>query len=138
MLSSLTLPLWLPFSSAFELTTLRAVAIQAAYHGIVVAVLSIFLYLEAVRRLGAFMASLFLSLIPPLTAALGAVWLSETPNLPELLGLLTVVAGMLLAFWAETRTPGDSTQDAPKAPGTTPSIEPEARINGTREEGEEE
>lgn len=89
----------------FELTTLRAVAVQAAYHGIAVAVFSIFLYLEAVQRLGAFTASLFLSLIPPLTAALGAVWLSETPDLPELLGLPTVVAGMLLAFWAETRSP---------------------------------
>jgi drug/metabolite transporter (DMT)-like permease len=78
--------------------SLAAVALQAAYQGLLVGVLATFLYMRVVALLGSVRAALFLPLVPIVTALTGAILLGEIPSALEIAGMLLVVAGMALAL----------------------------------------
>ena len=72
--------------------------LQAFYQGVLVGVVALYLYARAVATLGAAKATLFLPLVPLVTAAASALLLAESPSQMELVGMAVVVAGMLVAF----------------------------------------
>ena len=79
---------------------LAAVALQAVYQGLLVGVASVFLYATANQTLGSARASLFMPLVPAITAAAGAVLLGEWPSATQLVGMVVVMAGMTIAIRA--------------------------------------
>jgi drug/metabolite transporter (DMT)-like permease len=99
VLSLLTVPLWvafLPMNLAH--VSVSAIALQAIYQGLVVGVLSLFLYTRVVALLGPVSAAMFVPLVPIVTAVGGIVFLAEWPSVREWLGMLLVVIGMTLAL----------------------------------------
>ncbi len=74
--------------------------LQALYQGVLVSVAALYLYSRAVATLGAAKATLFLPLVPVVTAACGALLLAEPPTPAEIVGMAVVVTGMLIAFRA--------------------------------------
>jgi drug/metabolite transporter (DMT)-like permease len=81
-------------------TGIGAIALQAVYQGLLVGVASVFLYTTANHLLGAARASLFMPLVPAITAAAGAVLLGEWPSVIQLIGMTVVMAGMAIAIRA--------------------------------------
>ncbi|MGL4291044.1 MAG: DMT family transporter [Phreatobacter sp.] len=77
---------------------LRALALQAIYQGILVGVVSLFLYAKANAILGAARAALFLPLVPAVTAVTSTLLLGEWPSGLEILGMAVAMAGMTLAL----------------------------------------
>ncbi|WP_296577012.1 DMT family transporter [Phreatobacter sp.] len=80
--------------------SLSAIALQAGYQGLLVGVASVFLYASANQTLGAARASLFLPLVPAITAVASAILLGEWPSALELVGMVIVMAGMTIAMRA--------------------------------------
>lgn len=80
--------------------SLSAIALQAGYQGLLVGVASVFLYASANQTLGAARASLFLPLVPAITAVASAVLLGEWPSAAEIVGMVVVMAGMTIAMRA--------------------------------------
>jgi len=72
--------------------------LQALYQGVLVGVVALYLYARTVATLGAAKATLFLPLVPVVTAAASALLLAESPTSMELIGMAVVVTGMLVAF----------------------------------------
>lgn len=72
--------------------------LQALYQGVLVGVVALYLYARTVAMLGAAKATLFLPLVPVVTAAASALLLAESPTPMELIGMAVVVSGMLVAF----------------------------------------
>lgn len=72
------------------------VLFQAIAQGIFVAILAMFFYAEAVRRLGASRAAIFGSLAPALAALMGIPVLGEIPGAVTLAGIALVMAGVAL------------------------------------------
>jgi drug/metabolite transporter (DMT)-like permease len=99
VLSLLTLPIWIGFFP-LRLATVApsAIVLQALYQGVLVGVVSLFLYARTVALLGVMRASLFSSLLPGVTALAGFVLLGEIPTTSEMIGTLIVMGGMFLAF----------------------------------------
>ncbi|QCK88016.1 DMT family transporter [Phreatobacter aquaticus] len=77
-----------------------AIALQAVYQGLLVGVASVFLYTTANQRLGAARASLFMPLVPAITAAASALLIGEWPSTTELIGMVVVMTGMTVAMRA--------------------------------------
>ena len=95
------LPLYLAFAPARLLAAPPGeVIFQAAYQGIGVAVLALFLYTYASRALGPTRASMFMPLIPVVAVLLGIPVLDEVPTLVQFAGILMVSAGLALATMA--------------------------------------
>lgn len=69
---------------------------QAFAQGVANALLALFLYAEAVRRLGATRAAVLGALVPALTMTLGSAVLGETPGPLTLLAAALVTAGVVL------------------------------------------
>ena len=80
--------------------SLGALALQAIYQGLLVGVVSLFLYAKANAVLGAARAALFLPLVPVVTAIAGALLIGEWPSLPEIAGMAVAMTGMTLALRA--------------------------------------
>jgi drug/metabolite transporter (DMT)-like permease len=76
--------------------SLLDVAFQAVAQGIGVAILGLFFFGEAVRRLGAARAAVFGALTPGLAAVLSALALGETPSTSTVVGIVLVSAGVVL------------------------------------------
>lgn len=72
------------------------VALQVLAQGIGVAILGLFFYAEATRRLGATRAAVFGSLAPALSVVLSIPLLNESPSRIVLLGVVLVTAGVLM------------------------------------------
>ena len=72
--------------------------LQALYQGVIVGVVALYLYARSVEALGAARATLFLPLVPIMTAASSALLLAEPATNMEMVGMAIVVAGMLIAF----------------------------------------
>ena len=72
--------------------------LQAFYQGVLVGVVALYLYARTVATLGAARTTLFLPLVPIVTAAASALLLAESPSPMELVGMAAVVTGMLVAF----------------------------------------
>jgi drug/metabolite transporter (DMT)-like permease len=79
------------------------VVFQATYQGIGVAVLALFLYTYATRALGPTSASLFMPLIPIVAVLLGIPVLGEVPSAVQLVGIVVVSGGMVLATIPSSR-----------------------------------
>ncbi len=73
-----------------------AVGFQVIAQGIVVAILGMYFYTEAVRRLGAPKAAIFGALAPALAVLIGAVFLKEVPVWLTLMGIGFVMSGVAL------------------------------------------
>ena len=73
------------------------VLFQAVYQGIGVAILALALYSWAIRVLGAPVAALFMPLTPVFGVLLAVPILGEVPSAVQVLGMLGVIAGMVVA-----------------------------------------
>ncbi len=82
---------------------LRDVLFQVIAQGILVAILAMFFYAEAVRRLGAPRAAIFGSLAPALAVLMGIPVLGEIPGAATLAGIALVMAGVILMVTAAMR-----------------------------------
>ena len=72
--------------------------LQVICQGVMVGALSLFFYTRCVALIGPIRASLFVPLVPIVTAAGGLLFLGERPSFLELIGMLTVIGGMLVAL----------------------------------------
>lgn len=99
IVSLVTLPVWVPFLP-LRLTeaSLSAILLQAAYQGVLVGALSLILYTRCVELLGPIRASLFVPLVPIVTAIGGILLLGELPSVLEWVGMLTVIGGLAVAM----------------------------------------
>ncbi|WP_205042019.1 DMT family transporter [Rhodoligotrophos defluvii] len=84
---------------------LQDVLFQVIAQGICVAILAMFFYAEAVRRLGASRAAIFGALVPALAVLLGMPFLGEFPSMVTLAGIALVIAGVLLVVTGASRKP---------------------------------
>ena len=73
-----------------------AVGFQVIAQGILVAILGMYFYTEAVRRLGAPRAAIFGALAPALAALIGALFLKEVPAALTMGGIALVMGGVAL------------------------------------------
>lgn len=73
-----------------------AVAFQVVAQGIAVAILGMYFYTEAVRRLGAPRAAIFGALAPALAALIGMIVLNEVPAWLTISGIALVMCGVAL------------------------------------------
>ena len=76
------------------------ILLQAVYQGLLVGALALFLYTRSVAILGAGRATLFIPLVPVVTAVAAALLLDEWPTVMETIGMAIAVAGMVLALGA--------------------------------------
>ena len=81
----------------------RELVFQAVYQGVGVAVAALALYAWAIRMLGPSAASLFMPLVPVFAVLLAIPALGEIPTTVQLVGILAVVVGMVLAANVRTR-----------------------------------
>lgn len=72
------------------------VAFQVVAQGIAVAILGMYFYTQAVRRLGAPRAAIFGALAPALAVLIGMVFLKEIPEWLTLTGIALVMGGVVL------------------------------------------
>jgi drug/metabolite transporter (DMT)-like permease len=99
VLSLLSIPIWAPLLPVRLLeASVAALALQALYQGLLVGVVSLFLYTRCVALLGPTRAALFVPLVPVVAAAGGALLLGEHPSVREVAGMLTVIGGMVVAL----------------------------------------
>jgi drug/metabolite transporter (DMT)-like permease len=99
LVSLLTLPLWVPFLPLRLMeASLPAILLQAAYQGVLIGALSLILYTRCVALLGPIRASLFVPLVPIVTAIGGILLLGEQPSVLEWVGMLTVIGGLAVAM----------------------------------------
>lgn len=73
-----------------------AVGFQVIAQGILVAILGMYFYTEAVRRLGASRAAIFGALAPALAALIGVLFLKEIPAALTMAGIALVMGGVAL------------------------------------------
>lgn len=97
----------------------RDVWFQVAAQGIFVAILAMFFYAEAVRRLGAPRAAIFGALAPALAALMGVPVLGEVPGAATLAGIALVMAGVVLVV-----TGGKGRQAGSLSSGAQTRIDP--------------
>ena len=97
----------LVFGSALAAAPAHEVMTQAVMQGVVTAIVSLFLFNEAVRRLGASRAAVLGSLTPVFVAVLGMPLLGEFPTRVTWLAIIAVSLGVLLASGAFSR-PADA------------------------------
>ncbi|OYU88240.1 MAG: hypothetical protein CFE29_18065 [Bradyrhizobiaceae bacterium PARB1] len=77
--------------------------LQAAFQGVLIGAVSIFVYTRAVAILGAGTVALFTAAVPVLTTFGGLVLLAETPGIGSLIGVALVSFGCLMPlFWRRT------------------------------------
>lgn len=81
------------------------VAFQIVAQGLAVAILGMFFYTEAVRRLGSPRAAVFGSLAPALAVLIGAIFLKEIPAWLTLIGIGLVMCGVALVVTGERKKP---------------------------------
>lgn len=86
---------WLFLPSGLAQASWAVIALQAGFQGVLVVIVAMLTFIEAVRRLGAFTVGCFLALAPMLAASLAVPILGEPLTLGLLLGLLGMVTGAL-------------------------------------------
>ena len=93
------LPLYLLMpGKAILLASWREILVQALFQGIVIGVLSIYIYSQAISRLGALETALFTAAVPCVTTLAAVFFLAEVPGLLVQAGVIAVTAGMLIAM----------------------------------------
>lgn len=99
VLSLASLPLWVAlFPMRLSAASFGAIALQAAYMGMLVSVGSMYLYARAIVLLGSVRASVFVAFVPLVTAFTSAAALAERPTAPELVGMIVVIVGVVLSL----------------------------------------
>ena len=83
---------------ALHLVGWRDIVAQGAFQGVLLGVVSIFVYTRAVASLGAQETALFTAAVPCITTVLAVFLLGEMPSSAALLGVFTVTAGMAIAL----------------------------------------
>ena len=92
----LFLPVYFVFlPSGLAHASWQLIAIQAGFQGVLVVIVAMITFIEAVQRLGAFTVGCFLALAPMLAAALAVPILGEPLSLGMGLGLVGMVIGAL-------------------------------------------
>ncbi|PTQ90970.1 DMT family transporter [Agitococcus lubricus] len=86
---------WLFLPSGMAQASWSVIALQAGFQGILVVIVAMLTFIEAVRRLGAFTVGSFLALAPMLAASLAVPILDEPLTIGLVLGLLGMVTGAL-------------------------------------------
>jgi drug/metabolite transporter (DMT)-like permease len=81
------------------------VVFQALFQGVVVAIAALVAYGFAVRRLGASATAVFPPLTPVIAAVIGYLLLGDTLDLPTVIGLIMVFAGVVIAARAPAVLP---------------------------------
>ncbi len=66
--------------------------------GLLVGVLSMYLYARAIALLGSVRASVFVALFPVVTALMSPAILAEWPTAPEITGMVVVILGVVLSL----------------------------------------
>ena len=99
ILSILMMPLWV-WALPIHLmdASLTTIVIQTVVQGVLVGALSLFFYARCVALIGPHRASLFVPLVPIVTAIGGVLVLGEQPSMLELIGMATVIGGMAVAL----------------------------------------
>ena len=82
-----------------------AVAFQVVAQGIAVAILGMYFYTEAVRRLGGPRAAIFGALAPGFAVLIGILFLQEVPAWLTLVGIALVMGGVALVVMGGRRKP---------------------------------
>ena len=80
-----------------------AVGFQVVAQGIAVAILGMYFYTEAVRRLGAPKAAIFGALAPGFAVLIGMLFLKEIPAWLTLVGIALVMGGVALVVLGAQR-----------------------------------
>jgi drug/metabolite transporter (DMT)-like permease len=84
-LSLASVPVWVAlFPMRLAQTNIGAIVLQAAYMGLLVGVLSMYLYTRAIALLGSVGASVFVAIVPVVTALMSPAVLAEWPTAPEM------------------------------------------------------
>jgi drug/metabolite transporter (DMT)-like permease len=71
---------------------------QAVFQGVLIGVVSIFVYTRAVKALGAAETALFTAAVPPVTTLAAVPLLGELPSPLAILGVVVVTSGMLVGL----------------------------------------
>ncbi|MGJ0223597.1 DMT family transporter, partial [Streptococcus pyogenes] len=106
-------PIYLLFMQP-RLTTapVAEVLTQVGAQGIAVSVLALWLYSEAVKRLGATRAAVIAALCPAFTAVLAYFILGEQPPMATLAGIVLVMTGVMAVVFGQSKAapgPGEIT-----------------------------
>ena len=92
----LFLPIWFCFPSQISKTPFNDILVQVLYQGVVVSIFALLLVTYAVSKLGSATMSVFLSYVPAVTALLAFVFLNESLELNEQLGILLCSIGLVI------------------------------------------
>lgn len=91
---------------ALPLAGWNEILIQGIFQGILIGVVSIFVYTRAVASLGAAETALFTAAVPCITTALAVPLLSEVPGAAAIAGIVVVTVGMAVAMRKAARATG--------------------------------
>jgi drug/metabolite transporter (DMT)-like permease len=98
-------PIYLLAADSHLMTaTVADIALQAVMQGIVSAVVALYCYGQAIRRLGASRAAVITSLTPVAAALLGLMLLGEVPSAMSWVGIALVSAGVAFASGGLSRS----------------------------------
>jgi drug/metabolite transporter (DMT)-like permease len=84
------LPFWLAYSKGIEFLMALPTAnllFHVVYQGLIVSVLALFLFSFAIKAIGAFATSLFMALVPTVTALIAMRCCNELPTVAQWLGI---------------------------------------------------
>ncbi len=93
------LPIYLiSFDSQLSTLAIDTLLFQGIFQGVVVAILALYFYSQAVSLLGSSNGSIFSALVPPTALILGSILLNEQISNMEYLGLFFVCLGMIFSL----------------------------------------
>ena len=100
-------PIYLAYRGPAHLLDLPfgVLAVQGVIQGLVQAVITIMAYSRAISILGVSRAVLFPAIVPAISIMIGIPLLGEIPNALQIVGLLFVSLGLLVAIGILRKTP---------------------------------
>lgn len=97
MLTSMPLYFWFG-NPTIHLASVEEIVFQGVFQGLVISIIALYTYTKTIEMLGPARASLFVCFVPAFTAIVAYPILGETPTNRDLLSLLIISAGMILAL----------------------------------------
>jgi len=88
-------PIWLVMPTTIDRATAHEILLQVFYQGVMICIVAQFLMSYAFQSLGSVTASIFMALVPTLTAIFGVVILGEAMNAYSVFGVVLCSLGML-------------------------------------------